>query len=142
MIGLEKAISWQRYKWSTIMKVPGKSANEPTWFQFLSQVCSFYGVGAVKAGKKVVDNRGLTLISLITCYLNEAIIIDHTSTMAVQLTVKIPVLLLVGGIPKLSNASTSTLCITPLKPVNTPAVVTTPESRSTTYGTLLDSIRK
>ncbi len=61
MVGLEKAISWQRYKWSTIMKVPGKSANEPTWFQFLSQVCSFYGVGAVKAGKKVVDNRGLTL---------------------------------------------------------------------------------
>ena len=63
MVGLEKAISWQRYKWSTIMKVPGKSANEPTWFQFLSQVCSFYGVGAVKAGKKVVDNRGLTLLS-------------------------------------------------------------------------------
>ena len=62
MVGLEKAISWQRYKWSTIMKVPGKSANEPTWFQFLSQVCSFYGVGAVKAGKKVVDNRGLTLL--------------------------------------------------------------------------------
>ncbi len=45
------------------MKVPGKSANEPTWFQFLSQVCSFYGVGAVKVGKKVVDNRGLTLYS-------------------------------------------------------------------------------
>ena len=61
MVGLEKVISWQRYKWSTITKVPGKSANEPTWFQFLSQVCSFYGVGAVKAGKKVVDNRGLTL---------------------------------------------------------------------------------
>ena len=50
--GLEKAISWQRYKRSTIMKVPGKSANEPTWFQPLSHVCSFYGVGAVKAGKK------------------------------------------------------------------------------------------
>ena len=50
------------------MKVPGKSANEPTWFQFLSQVCSFYGVGAVKAGKKVVDNRGLTLVYY--CILN------------------------------------------------------------------------
>ena len=33
---LEKAISWQRYKWSMIMKVLGKSANEPTWFQLLS----------------------------------------------------------------------------------------------------------
>ena len=43
------------------MKVPGKSANEPTWFQLLSHVCSFYGVGTVKAGKKVVDNWGLTL---------------------------------------------------------------------------------
>ena len=61
MVGLEKAISWQRYKRSTIMKVPGKSANEPTWFQLLSHVCSFYGVGTVEAGKKVVDNRGLTL---------------------------------------------------------------------------------
>ena len=62
MVGLEKAISWQRYKRSTIMKVLGKSANEPTWFQLLSHVCSFYGIGAVKAGKKVVDNRGLMLI--------------------------------------------------------------------------------
>ena len=66
MVGLEKAILWQRYKWSTIMKVPDKSANEPTWFQLLSHVCSFYGVGAVKAGKKVVDNRGLTLDFLVT----------------------------------------------------------------------------
>ena len=61
MVGLEKAISWQRYKQLTIIKVLGKSANEPTWFQLLSHVCSFYGVGAEKAGKKVVDNRGFTL---------------------------------------------------------------------------------
>ena len=52
MVGLEKATSWQRYKRSTIRKVLGKSTNEPTWFQLLSRVCSFYGVGAVKAGKR------------------------------------------------------------------------------------------
>ena len=64
MVGLEKAISWQRYKQSMIMKVLGKSANEPTWFQLLSHVCSFYGVGAVEAGNMVVDNQGLTLARL------------------------------------------------------------------------------
>ena len=75
MVSLEKAISWQRYKRSTIMKVLGKSANEPTWFQLLSHVCSFYGVGTVKAGKKVVDNRGLTLSKL--CYFLNTVYSHH-----------------------------------------------------------------
>ena len=56
--GLEKAISWQRYK---IVKVLGRSANEPTWLQLLSHVCSFYSVGTIKVGNLVVDNQGLTL---------------------------------------------------------------------------------
>ena len=47
-----------------IMKVLGKLANEPTWFQLLSHVCSFYGVGAVKAGNMMIDNWGLTLSTL------------------------------------------------------------------------------
>ena len=62
MVDLEKAISWQRYKQSKIMKVLGKSVNEPTWLQLLSHVCSFYGVSAVKVGNLVVDNQGLTLL--------------------------------------------------------------------------------
>ena len=57
MVSLEKAISWQRYKWSKIMK----AANESTWLQLLSHVYSFYGVGTVKAGNMMVDNQGLTL---------------------------------------------------------------------------------
>ena len=65
MVGLEKAISWQRYKRLKIMKVLGKSANEPTWLQLLSHVCSFYGVGAVKVGNLVVNNWGLTLLVVV-----------------------------------------------------------------------------
>ncbi len=53
----------------------------------------------------------------------------------IVLTIMIPMDEKVGTCPKLSYALIVTSCRVPLSPENTPAVVTTPVSRSTRYGT-------